>query len=316
MSPPALRMGPIEWLMLVTLSLLWGASFFFNAVALQALAPFHLVLLRVGIAALVLWLIIAVRRAPLPRGRRAWAGFLLMGLLNNALPFTLIVWGQTQISSSLAAILNATTPFFAVMLTHALTADERISRGKLTGVLVGLAGVVLLIGPDALAGIAGDTLGQLAILGAAISYSLAGIFGRRMAGTVPLVNAAGMLTGATVLMLPLALAQPTVTPGLPDLAVGAVILGSAVLSTALAYLLYFRILRAAGATNVLLVTLLVPVSATLFGIGLLGESLGWRTLAGMAIIFAGLAIIDGRLLRGRSVMRKAGAAGRSSPDSR
>ncbi|MEQ9812434.1 MAG: DMT family transporter [Azospirillaceae bacterium] len=297
MSAPPLRLGPIEWLMLVTLSVLWGGSFFFNAVALEALAPLHLVLLRVGIAALVLWTIIAVRRVPLPRGSRAWAGFLAMGLLNNALPFSLIVWGQTQISSSLASILNATTPFFAVLLTHALTVDERISRAKLTGVPIGLAGVVLLIGPDALAGAAADVLGQLAILGAAISYALAGIFGRRMGGTVPLVNAAGMLTGATILMLPLALAQPLAAPGLPGLAATGAILGSAVFSTALAYLLYFRILRVAGATNVLLVTFLVPVSAVLLGVGLLGESLGWRTLAGMATIFAGLAIIDGRLLR-------------------
>jgi drug/metabolite transporter (DMT)-like permease len=221
-------------------------------------------------------------------------------VLNNALPFCLIVWGQTQIASGLAAILNATTPLWTVLLAHALTRDERINAEKAAGVLVGFAGVAAMIGPALLAEIGADALAQLAVLAAAVSYAFAGIYGRRFRamGVPPLVTATGQVTASTLLLLPLALAVDRPWQlALPGPTTVAAVLGFALLSTALAYVLYFRLLASAGATNLLLVTFLIPVSAILLGALVLGERLTARQLLGMALIGAGLAAIDGRLLR-------------------
>lgn len=291
-----MRMGPREWLMLFALSLLWGGSFFFVEVALDGLPPFTLVLGRVGLAAVILLGAVRLAGHRLPRSAGIWFAFAVMALLNNAVPFSLITWGQVRIDSGLAAILNATTPLFTVLLAHLLTRDERLTAGRLAGVGLGIAGVALLVGPTALAGITGDLMGQLAVLGAALSYAGAGIFGRRFRELPTVVTSAGMLICATVLIAPLAVLERPWTRS-PDAHVLAALGALAAFSTALAYLLYFRILAAAGATNVLLVTFLVPVTALLLGVLVLGESLAWTALAGMGLIFLGLAAVDGRLLR-------------------
>lgn len=229
-----------------------------------------------------------------------------MGALNNFIPFTLIFWGQAEITSGLASILNATTPLWTAVLAHFLTQDERMSGNKLAGVAFGLTGVIGMIGPAALSGVGLNVLAQLAVLGAAISYGFAGIFGRcfKRLGVNPLVTAAGQLTGTTVMMLPVALIadQPWTLPSLSLTTYGAVA-GLALLCTAVAYVIYFRLLASAGATNLLLVTFLIPVSALVLGITILGETLEPRQLAGMVLIGLGLAAIDGRLwklIRGRS----------------
>jgi drug/metabolite transporter (DMT)-like permease len=290
-------MGGGEWLLLITLSLLWGGSFFFTEVALAELPPFTVVLGRVGLAAGALLLLVALSGHRLPCAPGTWGAFLVMGALNNLLPFSLIVWGQTEIASGLAAILNATTPLFTVLLAHLLTRDERLTPGRLAGVLAGLAGVVLMIGPGALEGLEGPILAQLACLAAALSYAFAGIFGRRLRDHPPLVTAAGQVTMSTLLILPLALlVDRPWTLALPGPATWSALLGLALLSTALAYVIYFRILARAGATNLLLVTFLIPVSALALGIGLLGEQLAPGHLGGMALIALGLAAIDGRPL--------------------
>jgi hypothetical protein len=170
--------GP-EWAMLLGLSVLWGGSFFFTRVALDAVAPFTLVALRVGLAALILNAVVPLAGLAMPRAARVWGAFLGMGLLNNAVPFCLIVWGQTQIASGLAAILNATTPLFTVVAAHLLTADERMTGHRIAGVLAGLAGVAVMVGPAVLAGLGTDLLAQVAVLGAALSYACAGLFGQR-----------------------------------------------------------------------------------------------------------------------------------------
>lgn len=289
-----------EWSMLAGLSVLWGGSFFFTGVALQALPLLTLVVLRVGLAALILNLVLPLAGLRLPRDRAAWVAFLGMGLLNNAVPFCLIVWGQTHIASGLAAILNATTPLFGVVVAHWLTTDERMTGNRLAGVLAGLAGVAAMVGPAALAGLGADLLAQVAVLGAALSYALAGVFGRRFGrmGVPPLATAAGQVTASTLLLLPVALVldRPWTLP-MPSPPVWGAVLGIAALSTALAYVLYFRILATAGATNLMLVTLLIPVSAVLLGALGLGERLDPRHFLGMALIGVGLAAIDGRLLR-------------------
>ncbi|CAO4153832.1 DMT family transporter [Methylorubrum extorquens] len=293
-------MSLFEWAMLLGLSVLWGGSFFFTGVALSALPPLALVVLRVGLAALILNAALPLAGLRLPRGRDVWVAFFGMGLLNNVLPFCLIVWGQTQIASGLAAILNATTPLFTVVVAHLLTADERMTGNRLAGALTGLLGVAVMIGTAAFADDRSPLLAQLAVLGAALSYALAGVFGRRFQrmGVPPLATATGQVTASTLLLLPAALLtdRPWTLP-MPGAAVWGAVLGIAALSTALAYLLYFRLLATAGATNLLLVTFLIPVTAILLGMGMLGESLEVRQVIGMALIGGGLAAIDGRVLK-------------------
>jgi drug/metabolite transporter (DMT)-like permease len=290
-------MGATDWILLLTLGTLWGGSYFFGKVALTELPPFLVAIGRLGLAAVVLHVVARAAGHRMPASMRKWRAFWLMGLLNNAIPMSLILWGQTRIDSGLAAILNASTPLFTVLLAHVCTRDERLTANKAGGVLFGLAGVAVMIGPDALGGAGRDLLAQLAMLGAAISYACAGIFGRRFAGTPPLVAAAGQVTCSSLTLLPLALLvdRPWLLP-LPGLRTWGAVAGLAVLCTALAYVIYFRILATSGASNLLLVTLLMPVNAVLLGIALLGEHIEGRHLAGMALIAAGLAAIDGRLL--------------------
>lgn len=299
-APVNRTMSATESAMLLALSILWGGSFFFTGIALQALPPVTLVVLRVGLAALILNLSLPLAGLRPPREVRVWAAFLAMGLLNNVVPFCLIVWGQTQIASGLAAILNATTPLFAVAVAHLLTADERMTGNRLAGVLVGFVGVAVMIGPVVLAGLGANVLAQLAVLVAALSYAVAGVFGRRFRamGVAPMATAAGQVTASTLLLLPVAIIvdRPWTLP-VPGLPVWGAVLGIAALSTALAYVLYFRILATAGATNLSLVTFLIPISAIMLGTLVLGEHLDPRHYLGMALVGCGLAAIDGRLLR-------------------
>lgn len=299
--PPAIHrtMTASEWTLLLALSLLWGGSFFFTGVALTGLPPLLVVFLRVGLAALILGAAALVAGARLPREARIWRAFLGMGLLNNVVPFCLIVWSQTQIASGLAAILNAATPLFGVVVAHFLTADERMTGNRLAGVLIGFAGVAIMVGPSALGG-GGELGAEFASLGAALAYAFAGVYGRRFArmGVPPLVTAAGQVAASTLVLLPvvLVLDRPWTLP-VPGLPVWGAVIGAAVLSTALAFVIYFRLLASAGAGNVLLVTLLVPVSAILLGALVLGERLEPRHYLGMAAIALALAAVDGRLLR-------------------
>jgi len=291
-------MGPTEWAQLLALSLLWGGSFFFAEVALEALPPLSVVFTRVAIGALALLVVLRAAGLRLPRGLAPWRAFFVMGALNNVIPFTLIVWGQTAITGGLAAILNATTPLFTVVLAHRLTRDERLTPGKLSGVVIGFLGVALMIGPQALDGMTGDVLAELAVLGAALSYAFAGIYGRRFRALPPLVTATGQVTASSAMLCPLVVLvdQPWSLAAPGPAALGA-LLGLGLLSTAAAYVLYFRLLAAAGATNLLLVTFLIPVSAILLGTLILGERLTVGQLAGMAVIALGLAAIDSRAWR-------------------
>ena len=290
------------WGLLLVLSLLWGGSFFFVAVAVRELPSFTLVWLRVALAAAVLLGVLRVMRLALPRAPATWAAFFAMGLLNNLVPFVLLVWGQHRIAGGLAAILNATTPLFTVLVAHALTSDEKLTPLKALGVGIGFAGAAVLLGPQALRGLGDDVLAQLACLGSALSYAFAGIFGRRFRrmGLAPAVTATGQVSASSLMLLPLMLLvdQPWTLP-MPGLATWAAVAGVALFSTVLGYLLYFHILAAAGATSLSLVTFLNPAVAILLGWLLLGEVLLPRHLPGMALIGLGLACIDGRLFRRR-----------------
>jgi len=294
------RMGAAEWTMLMAMSVLWGGSFFFTAIAVRELPAFTIVAIRVGIAMIALLSVVRLAGMRMPGDRRSWSAFLGMALLNNALPFTLLVWGQHHIASGLASILNATTPLFTVLAAHFLTSDEHLSAAKLTGVLVGLAGVTVMLRADVLGGLNTALLAEIACLAAPISYAFAGVFGHRFRrmGIPPLVTAAGQVTCSTMIMVPVALLvdRPWVLP-VPHADTWMALIGIGLLSTALGYVLYFRILATAGATNLLLVTFLIPVSAVLLGATVLGERLEPRQFVGMALIGLGLAAIDGRLLQ-------------------
>lgn len=300
-APPRLTLT--DWLLLLFLSILWGGSFFFIGVAVKALPPSTIVFARVFIAAIALHIVLRAMGVRFPIDAASWRAFFGMGLLNNAIPFCLIVWGQTQIASGLASILNATTPLFTVIVAHFLTADEKLTRNRAIGILTGLAGVVILIGPQALAGLGNDVVAQLAVLGAALSYAFAGIWGRRFKrmGMPPLATAAGQVTASSCLMLPIALVvdRPWTLP-MPGIEAIASVAALALLSGALAYVVFFRVLASAGAVNLSLVTLLIPPSAILLGVLFLDERLEPTDLAGMALIGLGLIAIDGRLLARRS----------------
>jgi drug/metabolite transporter (DMT)-like permease len=310
-------MGFVEWSCLIALSVLWGGSFFFVGIAVDGLPPLTIVALRVGLAAIALNAIVVGMGSCIPGGKRLWAAFLGMGLLNNIVPFSLIVWGQTQIASGLASILNATTPFFVVLAAHCLTTDEKMSRRRLVGVICGFTGVVVMLGAGSIQAAGVNTMAQVAVLGAAVSYAFAGIFGRRFRnlGCSPVVAATGQITASSILLIPFALLveRPWMLP-VPGLEIWGAVLGLALLSTALAYILYFRILATAGATNLLLVTFLIPVTAILLGILILGEQLESKHLAGMGFIALGLVAIDGRPLRVLRRMPGPRGAGCSRPE--
>ncbi len=290
-------MKPSEWAMLVLLSIFWGGSFFFVEIALRGFQPFALVFLRVTIATVILVVVVYIRGQRMPTSLKTWGAYVVMGTLNNTIPFCLIVWGQTRIDSGVASILNATTPIFTVLLAHFLTSDEHLTVHKLMGVLIGFFGVYLMMSPELKNGFSWRGLGQIAILGAAISYSFAGIFGKRFKNESPMVTSTGMLICSTIMMAPLAIFSGSLGASVLSMQAIAAVIGIAAISTSMAYLLYFRILASAGATNVLLVTFLIPVSALLLGIGVLGEVVRGLEYVGMGCIFMGLIVIDGRALK-------------------
>jgi drug/metabolite transporter (DMT)-like permease len=296
------RMTSTEWAMLALLSILWGGSFFFAKIALHDLPPLLVVLARVALAAFALSLYLRWRGTPLPGGAKLWRAFFGMGLLNNLIPFALIFWGQTVLSSALASVLNATTPLFSLLVAHTLTSDEKLALHKIIGIALGLGGVALLVGVEAVTQSNPALLPILACLGAALSYGFANVFGRRFKrlGIDPVVGAFGQTAATSVMMVPLVLAfaAPWQTE-LPGQTTWAALLGLALLSTALAYVLFFRLLATAGATNTSLVTLLIPVSAILLGGVFLGERLSGAQFGGMFLISAGLLAIDGRVLQHR-----------------
>lgn len=288
-----------DWGLLAILSIVWGGSFLFVGVAVRELPPLTIVAVRVVTAALALLLVLKLMRVVLPRTRQAWAAFLGMSILNNVIPFTLIVWGQGYIASGLASILNATMPLFTVIVAHYLTDDERLTGQRLAGVVVGFIGVAVMIGAAVLTSWDASILAQLAVLGAALSYGFSGVFGRRFKtmGIPPLATAAGQVTVSSALLLPAALiVDRPWTLGLPSTGTILSLVALGLVSTAFAYLIFFRLLARAGATNVGLVTFLIPVSAILLGVLILGETLAARHFAGMALIGVGLVLIDGRVM--------------------
>ncbi len=293
-------MPAVDWVLLIILAILWGGSFFFMAIALRELPPLTAVALRIGIGAALLALLSLFVRQAIRLSMNIFLSFMVMGALNNVVPFALIGWALRDIPSGLAAILNATTPLFTVVVAHAATLDEKITVPRSIGLLIGFAGVVVMVGHSALINHNAPLSAQLLCLAAALCYALAGVYGRRFRGLgiTPIQTAAGQLMASTILIAPLAVAVDCPCGlHLPSLAVSLAILAAGALSTALGYVLYFRILSSAGATNLLLVTFLIPVSAIGLGTIVLHEPIDTNEIAGLTLIGLGLASIDGRLFQ-------------------
>ena len=289
-----------EWLLLLLLSLVWGGSYFFVGVAVAELPTMTIVFARLSIGAVVLLLCLKPLGIAMPWTRKAWQLFFIMGMLNNAVPFCLIVWGQSHLASGVAAIINASTPMFTILVAHFLTQDESMTKVKFFGVIVGFFGVVVLIGVDSLVMLDGGFWASLACIGAAISYAFAGVFGRKFAreGIAPMATATGQVCASSCILFVIMLLVDTPWQlEVPSMPVFAALVGIGVLSTALAYTVYFRLLATAGATNVLLVTFLVPVNAIILGVAFLNEALLLRHILGMLLIGVSLLVIDGRMVQ-------------------
>ena len=286
----------LTWLLLFTLGAIWGASFFFTRVAVEYIPPLTLVFLRVFLAALALHIYLLSRNGALRMIVSRWQDFLLLGLMNNVVPFSLLFFGQTEIGAGLASILNATTPLWTVLIANLMTSDEKMTTQKVTGCLLGLAGTAVLIGPSAWTGLGAPVWAQLFVVGAAVSYGLGATLGKRFSDLRPTVTATGQLTASSFIMFPVILVfdRPW-TIDLPPVPVILAVAALAVISTSLAYILYFRIISTAGATNASIVTLIVPPSAIVLGAVFLNETLSLEAMAGLLLIGLGLLTIDGRI---------------------
>ena len=291
------RIDARDWSLLALLSVLWGGSFFFIGVVIRELPPLTVVLLRVSLAALFLLPLLWIYRIRFPQGLSGWKPFFAIALLNNILPFSLIVVGQTHITSGLASIINATTPLFTI-LVMAVAGDEKLHARRVAGVVTGLIGVIILHGQN-LGFQSGEGIGILLCLMAAFSYGLAALYARRkLSDSPPLATATFQMLASSLMMAVIAAVfeRPWQLP-MPGLTTWLAMIGLAALSTALAYIVFFQILRRSGSTNVMLVTLLIPVTAILLGYLVLGESVSLREMAGALVIGSALLLIDGRVLK-------------------
>jgi drug/metabolite transporter (DMT)-like permease len=277
---------------LFVLGLIWGASFLFIKVAVVTIPPFTVAFGRTALAALILYVVLRYRGLKLGSWGHLWGAFLILGLLNGAVPYTLITWAEIHIDSGLAAILNALMPLFTVLLAHFFTQDEKLNWMKVIGIFLGFLGILVLIGPAVLKGLGTHVIGQLAVVGAALCYAMAAIYGRRLKEVPPLVSATGQLIGAALLTMPLSFIIDTPW----ELSVTLLSLGAlaclSLLGTALAYILYYYLLARIGATNVSLVTYLLPITGVFWGALLLGERLHWSAFLALALILAGIAGVN------------------------
>ncbi len=286
-----------DWLLLILLAVLWGFSYFFVAIALKGgVPPLTLVLARVSLAALVLVPVALAFGYAMPSGWANWRLFAVQSVLNNVFPFSMMVYGQTKIGSSLASVLNATTPLFTLLVARVL-AGEPLTFNRTAGVLFGLAGVGILVGPEIAGSNLGTLLGMSAFLGAALFYGISAQWMKRLREVPPIVSAASQLTCSSIIMLPIAAVTERFWQlPVPPVYVLASVVGVALLATALAYIVFFKISASAGPQNVMLVTLLIPVSASALGVIFLGEALTVHQVLGAIVIAFGLLVVDGRVL--------------------
>lgn len=294
-----LRMGPTEWGLIVLQSMLWGSAYFFIAIARNDMPALSISTLRLAPAFVVLLTIVLSLGYRLPATWAEWRLFIFFSAFNNVIPFVLVVYGQKEATGGMAAIFNATAPLFGVFLAHLLTHDEKLSWNRLAGILMGIAGVAVLVGHNIAGGSMASLLAYLALLGAPFCYAMSNVFvRRRLSHYEPFILAVTQMAGALILSLALALVidRPWTRP-IPALEIIAAVVAMGVLASALASLCHFTVLQRAGATNALLVTLIMPLTPIVLGGLFLGDRLTPRDIAGALIIAAALIIIDGRIIR-------------------
>jgi len=287
-------------LLLLILGAIWGSSYMFIKVIVAEAPAFTLVAGRLTLAAIILWGILRARGLSLPRSRRTWRAYAVLGLLGAAIPYSLISWGEQYIPSGLASLLQSTTPIFTVILAHFLTDDERITMTKIIGVVVGFVGVGILMLPDPslrpgsvqATGLRADLLGQLAIVGSSLCYALTAIYVRsRLQGQPPLVSATGQLTMGMVYMLPASLLIDRPFDLSPSLPVLASWLALTILGTVVAYVIYFTLIERSSATFVTMVTYIIPINGLLLGSLVLSEPLNVNVLGSLALILLGVLLV-------------------------
>jgi len=309
MTTSAPKLDGTGWTLLLALAILWSASFIFIKVAGEEVPVFTLVLIRVGLAALVLHAFVLASGRAYPRRSEVLLRYGVMGLLNNVIPFALIFYATASIGAGAASILNATSPIFALLVAHVATTDEKVTPAKLAGILLGVAGVAAMIGPETLSGLTGHLLPAGAMLLASFFYGVSAVFGRSFRGIDATVSATCQLTASTLILLPIALIvdRPWLLATPSAIAIGSAI-GLAILSTSVAYVLYYALIQRSGATNTILVTLLIPVGGVLLSWALLNEAFTPAEAAGVILIGSGLLVIDGRVL---ARLRRPAVAGSS-----
>jgi len=297
-SPTELHASAKDWLLIILLALIWGGSFLFGRILMIEWPPFTVVFLRVFLAAIALWVFLIITARKFPKDISLLKMIMVMGILNNVIPFSLILIGQQEIGSGLASVVNAMTPIWTLIIANSFTTDEKFTANKVMGILFGFLGVATLIGADIMQGLTASAWAQGAVLGATISYGFAGVWGKKFKGQDPIIISTGQLTASSIVILPIMfILEDPFSISAPTLEMTISLLGLSILCTSFAYVLFFKILSSAGATNVSLVTFLVPVSAILLGIFWLGETLTTSNIIGMILIILGLALVDGRILK-------------------
>lgn len=287
-----------DWLLIILLSTIWGGSFLFGRILMMEWPPFTVVFLRVFLAAITLWAFVIITRRSFPNDFGLLKAILFMGLLNNVIPFSLILIGQKEIGSGLASVINAMTPIWTLIIANSFTADEKFTNNKIAGIVFGFIGVATLIGTDLIQGLSASAWAQGAVLGATISYGFASVWGKRFKSHDPILISTGQLTASSLIMLPLVfILENPFSIASPSTEMIVAMLGLSIVCTAFAYVLFFKILSSAGATTASLVTFLVPVSAIILGIIWLGETLTPSNIIGMALIIFGLILVDGRAFK-------------------
>ncbi|HLZ64727.1 MAG TPA: DMT family transporter [Aliidongia sp.] len=277
--------------LLLLLSLLWGASYALIRIAVETIPPLTLVAGRVTIATLLLQLVLARQGTALPRSPVLWRRFAIQAAMNGILPFSLIAWGEQRIDSGLAGVLNSTTPIFAFLFARIWVRQETATLRQLLGTLLGLAGIVAIVGPTALsAGLTGDVLAEAAVVAATICYAVAVLFGRNFAGLPAIVPAAGSTAVSALVMVPAALMidRPWALP-LPSLASILALLALGAVSTAGAFVIYFRLLGSLGSVGTASVAYLRAGVSVAIGILFLGELPSWQIAGGLALVLVGVA---------------------------
>jgi drug/metabolite transporter (DMT)-like permease len=281
----------LAWLFI--LGGLWGSSYLFIKVAVAEVPPLTLVAGRLVLAAAILWVVLLAARQAMPRSRRLWAAFAVMGLLNGAVPYSLIFWSEQYISSGLASLLQATMPLFTVLMGHFLLRDERLTAGRVAGVVLGFVGVGLLMLPDLRQGAHANLLGQLAMVASSVSYAGAALFARsRLRGQPALVSTTGQLTMGAIWIVPLSLLVGGLQlKGLPSLPALASWLGLTILGTVIAYVIYFRLIERTSAAFTSTVTYIIPVFGLILGALVLNEPLSLTLLVSLGLILAGVLLV-------------------------